>query len=56
MLMTMSDAMARPLWSSLSGAEPGYTLAGSPIFIASQMPDVLPVPRRSPSAIGNKPT
>jgi HK97 family phage major capsid protein len=42
MLMTMSDAMARPLWTSLSGAEPGYTLAGSPIFIASQMPDVAP--------------
>lgn len=51
LLLTMSDASARPLWTTLPGTEPGYTLAGSPIVIASQMPDV--APGATPIALGN---
>jgi HK97 family phage major capsid protein len=42
LLLTMSDTSTRPLWTSLPGTEPGFTLAGSPIVIASQIPDVAP--------------
>lgn len=42
LLACSSDAQARPLWTTMPGSEPGYTLAGSPITIASQIPDVAP--------------
>lgn len=51
LLMTMSDTSTKPLWTSLPGAEPGFTLAGSPIHIATQMPDV--APGATPVAYGN---
>jgi HK97 family phage major capsid protein len=51
LLMTMSDTSTRPLWTSLPGTEPGFTLAGSPIHIATQMPDV--APGATPIAYGN---
>lgn len=31
LLMTISDANSTPLWTTPPGAEPGFTLAGSPI-------------------------
>jgi HK97 family phage major capsid protein len=43
--------MARPLWTSLPRSEPGHMLAGSPIFIASQMLDI--APGATPIAHGN---
>jgi len=42
LLLTMSDAINRPLWGQLPGGVPGFMLAGSPIVIVSQFPDVLP--------------
>jgi HK97 family phage major capsid protein len=51
LLMTMTDASQRPLWGALPGAEPGFMLAGSPIIIASQMPDV--APGSTPVMFGN---
>ena len=42
LLLTMSDALNRPLWGQLPGGVPGFMLAGSPIVIVSQMPDVQP--------------
>jgi HK97 family phage major capsid protein len=39
------------LWSQLPGGEPGFILAGSPIHIVSQMPDV--APGSTPIAFGN---
>lgn len=51
LLLTMSDAGGRPIWSSLPGEEPGFRLAGSPITIASQMPDIQP--GSTPVAFGN---
>jgi HK97 family phage major capsid protein len=51
LLMTMNDSMARQLWTSVPGSKPGFTLAGSPIVIASQMPDV--APGSTPIAFGN---
>jgi HK97 family phage major capsid protein len=40
--MTMSSTDGRPLLSALPAGMPGFALAGSPIVIASQMPDVQP--------------
>jgi HK97 family phage major capsid protein len=51
LLLTMSDAGGRPIWSSLPGEEPGFRLVGSPIMIASQMPDF--APGATPVAYGN---
>ncbi len=42
LLLTMSDSAQRPIWGQLPGGLPGFTLAGSPINIATQMPDVQP--------------
>jgi HK97 family phage major capsid protein len=42
LLMTMSDAMARPLFSALPERAPGFTFAGSPIIICTWMPNVEP--------------
>jgi HK97 family phage major capsid protein len=42
LLMTMSSTDGRPLLSALPAGMPGFALAGSPITIASQMPDCLP--------------
>jgi HK97 family phage major capsid protein len=41
-LMTMSDALGRPLLQSIQGVQDGprWSLLGFPIYIASQMPDV----------------
>lgn len=50
LLLTMSDAGGRPIWS-LPGSEPGFQLAGSPIVIATQMPD--PGPGSTPILFGN---
>lgn len=50
-LMTMTDASGRPIWSQPPGAEPGYFLAGSPVHIATQMPDIMP--GSTPLAFGN---
>jgi HK97 family phage major capsid protein len=51
LLMSMSDAIGRPLWAQLPGGMPGLTVAGSPIQVVSQMPDV--VPGSTPIAFGN---
>jgi HK97 family phage major capsid protein len=51
LLLSMSDAGGRPMWSSLPGEEPGFRLAGNPVIIASQMPDVSP--GSTPVAYGN---
>ena len=50
-LMTMSDAMQRPIWGALPEGAPGYTLGGAPIHICTQMPDILP--GSTPVAFGN---
>jgi HK97 family phage major capsid protein len=50
-LLTMSDAGGRPMWTTLPGEEPGFRLAGSPVIIASQMPDCMP--GSTPVAYGN---
>jgi HK97 family phage major capsid protein len=43
LLATMSDAIGRPLFSpSPIQGQPGFMLNGSPVIIASQMPDCLP--------------
>lgn len=39
--MTMSTTDGRPLLSALPTGMPGFALAGSPIIIVSQMPDVM---------------
>jgi HK97 family phage major capsid protein len=49
--MTMSDASGRPLWSQAPGGEPGFTLAGSPVQIVTQMPDI--AAGSTPVAFGN---
>lgn len=51
LLMTMTDASTRPLWTSLPGTEPGFSIAGTPIHIVTQMPDV--APGATPIAYGN---
>ena len=51
LIMPMSDAQSRPLWGQLPEGAPGYTIAGSPIKIASQMPDWLP--GSTPVGFGN---
>jgi len=50
-LMTMTDAMQRPIWGQMPGEEPGFQLAGSPIHIVTQMPDINP--GSTPVAFGN---
>jgi HK97 family phage major capsid protein len=40
--MTMSDAAGRPLWSQAPGGQPDFMLAGSPVHIITQMPDLSP--------------
>jgi HK97 family phage major capsid protein len=50
-VMTMSDAAGRPIWSQPPGGEPGFQLAGSPVHIITQMPDILP--GSTPVAFGN---
>jgi len=50
LLHTMSDAIGRPLVSPIPQG-PGFMLDGSPIRIASQMPDV--APGATPVAFGN---
>jgi HK97 family phage major capsid protein len=44
LLMTMSDAMGRPIWmqtpASDAGGFGGFQIAGSPVRVVSQMPDV----------------
>jgi HK97 family phage major capsid protein len=42
LLLTMSDGMGRPMLAQMPQGVPTYMLAGSPIFIASQMPDCMP--------------
>jgi len=39
-IMTMSDASGRPLWAQVPGGEPSFQLAGSPVHIITQMPDI----------------
>jgi len=53
LLMTMSDAMGKPLLGSIQGlhARPRWSLCGFPVNIASQMPDVKP--GSTPIAFGN---
>jgi HK97 family phage major capsid protein len=51
LLMTMSSTDGRPLRSALPAGMPGFALAGSPIVIASQMPDV--APGATPILFGN---
>ena len=51
MLMMLSSADGRPLWGQLPGGEPGMTLCGSPVNIATQMPDI--APGSTPIAFGN---
>ncbi len=51
LLLTMSDSAQRPIWGQLPGGLPGFTLAGSPINIVTQMPDVQP--GSTPIAFGN---
>jgi HK97 family phage major capsid protein len=51
LLMTMSSTDGRPLLSALPAGMPGFALAGSPIVIASQMPDV--APGSTPILFGN---
>lgn len=41
-ILTMSDATGKPLLSALPQDVPGYRMAGFPIIIANQMPDVMP--------------
>jgi HK97 family phage major capsid protein len=42
LLLTMSDANGRPLLNMMPQGMAGYMLAGSPIIIVSQFPDVAP--------------
>jgi HK97 family phage major capsid protein len=52
-LLSMSDAIGRPLLQSVQGVQDGprWTLLGFPIYLASQMPD--PAPGSTPVAFGN---
>jgi HK97 family phage major capsid protein len=40
LLLTMSDGLGRPMLTQMPQGVPTYMLAGSPIFIATQMPNV----------------
>jgi len=40
LLMTMQDAMSRPIWAALPEGAPGFQIAGSPVKIVNWMPDV----------------
>jgi HK97 family phage major capsid protein len=42
LLFSMSDTTGRPLLTALPERQPGFMLAGSPIVIVSQLPDVAP--------------
>jgi len=50
-VMTMSDASGRPLWGQAPAGDPGFQLAGSPVHIVTQMPDIQP--GATPVAFGN---
>ena len=50
-IATMTDANGRPIWSQLPGGEPGFQIAGSPVHIATQFPDI--APGATPVAFGN---
>jgi HK97 family phage major capsid protein len=52
-LLTMSDALGRPLLQSVEGLHDGprWSLLGFPIYIASQMPN--PAPGSAPVAFGD---
>src|SRR5262245_48736474 len=50
LLMTMSDAIGRPLMVA-SPADGGRLIAGSPVQIVTQLPDV--IPGATPVAFGN---
>jgi HK97 family phage major capsid protein len=54
LLLTMSDANGRLLLSQLPQAQAGFVLAGSPITIASQMPDAAEVRYRSAPVLGGE--
>jgi HK97 family phage major capsid protein len=47
----MTDASHRPIWNEVPGRMPGYQLAGKPIHIVTQMPDI--APGNTPVAFGN---
>jgi HK97 family phage major capsid protein len=49
--MMMTDAAGRPSWTQAPGAETGFQLAGSPVNIITQMPDI--APGSTPIAFGN---
>jgi HK97 family phage major capsid protein len=53
LLLSMSDAIGRPLLQSVQGLQDGprWSLLGFPIYIASQMPD--PAPGSTPVGFGN---
>src|SRR5262249_37740293 len=51
LILTMSDAMGRPLLNMMPQGMAGFMLAGSPITIATQMPDV--EPGYTPVGFGN---
>jgi HK97 family phage major capsid protein len=53
LLLTMSDALGRPLLQSMQGVQDGprWSLLGFPIYLVSQMPDV--VAGAAPILFGN---
>jgi len=51
LLLTMSDAIGRPLFGQLPGGMPGFQFAGWPIHIVTQMPNA--APGTTPVAFGN---
>lgn len=50
-LLNMNDASGRPIMQQMPQGAPVYTICGSPVVIASQMPDC--VPGATPIAFGN---
>jgi len=51
LLLTLSDALGRPLLSLMPQGSPAFTLVGRPVVIATQMPD--PKPGSTPIAVGD---
>ena len=51
LLLTMQDAIGRPLLNPMPQGSPAFTLVGRPIVIATQMPDALP--GSTPIAVGD---
>src|SRR5262249_49082477 len=53
LMLTRSDGMGKPLLQSMQGVQdaPRWTIAGFPVFIVSQMPNV--EPGSTPIAFGN---